>query len=567
MRTTSATGLRPRLSLIISNLILLCLMVSLSACGGDVHIQQQASSDQKNLDNALNYARSIGVSSSLLQPVVKQEQQLKQTSAPLALFSNQPISDYYNNLSQRYAQLTVETRGVTSSYTQQTQQTAQNDVQTLQLTLTLRRSQQLPVQGFTQELSREQGALNKAQYPKDYLAISTQAHSSVQALNLMPQIASRLGTLNDTIGQMQNSHLDTWWLQTQYQSDQQTMTTTVSGPAMQNLNTTINAQYMQAVVQSTQAIPYVAKANLSDFASQIQQLKTYGVDPTPYQKKLDADSSLLQGSLSLSGYITFSQQVNTDVASIHSALVQGQAHYLVNQFHQEVDSWGNAHLFHDSYDGQSYSLVAGYADVGVGSDLDSALSSASSDDDYQSVITLANNDLFNLHMLEADYQDKTPFDQTHQTDIQALQHYNLMQGQVIVVSLVNQALRVYQDGKLVRGIQVTTGRAQLPSLPGIWTVLDRLSPTVFKSPDPPGSPYYYPDTPINYAIEYHSGGYFIHDSWWRADYGPGTQFPHYDSGGDEQFANSGSHGCINMPTDQAGWIYNNTSWSTGIIVY
>src|SRR5579884_3527246 len=125
MRTTPATGPRPRLSFIVSMLILLCLMVSLSACGGDVHIQQQASSDQKNLDNLLNYARSIGVSSSQLQPIVKQEQQLKQTSAPLALFSNQPISDYYNNLSQRYTRLAVETRGVISSYTQQAQQTAQ----------------------------------------------------------------------------------------------------------------------------------------------------------------------------------------------------------------------------------------------------------------------------------------------------------------------------------------------------------------------------------------------------------------------------------------------------------
>jgi hypothetical protein len=567
MRTTHATGPRPRLSSIISKLVLLCSMVLLSACGGDVHIQQQASSGQTNLDNLLTYARSIGVSSSLLQPIANQERQLKQTNAPLVLFNNQPASDYYNNLSQRYAQLAVETRGVIASYTQQTQQTAQNDVQNLQLTLAQRHSQQLPVQAFTQELSREQGALNKAQYPKDYLAISGQAKSAVQALNLMPQIASRLTTLNSTINQMQQDHLDTWWLQTQYQSDQQTMATTVSGPAMQNLNTTINAQYMQAVVQSTQAIPYVAKANLDDFANQIQQLKTYGIDPTPYQKKLDADRSMLQGPLNLSSYISFSQRVNTDVASIHSALLQGQAHYLVNQFHQEVNNWGNAHLYHDSYDGQNYSLVAGYGDNGIGSDLDSALSSASSDDDYQSVITLANNDLFNLHLLEADYQDQTPYDQTHQTDIQALQHYDLMHGQVIVVSLVNQALRLYQDGKLVRGFQVTTGREELPSLPGIWTVLARLSPTVFKSPDPPGSPYWYPDTPINYAIEYHDGGYFIHDSWWRVNYGPGTQFPHYDTGGDEQFANSGSHGCINLPESDAGWLYNNTSWSTSIIVY
>jgi hypothetical protein len=542
-------------------------MVLLSACGGDVRTQQQASSDQTSLDNLLHYARSIGVSSSLLQPIANQELQLKQTNAPLALFNSQSTSQYYQNLSQRYAQLSVQTRGVIASYTQQTQQTAQNDVQELQLTLSLRHSQQLPVQAFTQELSQEQNTLNKAQYPKDYLGISMQARSAVQALDLMPQIASRLTTLNATINQMQHSNLDILWLQMQYQSDQHTMTTTVSGPMMQNLNTTIDAQYMQAVVQSTQAIPYVAKANLDDFATQIQQLKTYGIDPSPYQKKLDADRSLLQQPLNLSDYVTFSQHINTDVASIHSALLQGQAHFLVNKFHQEVNSWGNAHLYHDSYDGQSYSLVAGYGDAGIGSDLDAALSAASSDDDYQGVITLANNDLFNLHMLEADYQDKTPYDQTHSTDIQLLQRYGLMHGQVIVVSLVNQALRLYQDGKLVRGFQVTTGREELPSLPGIWTVQARLSPTVFKSPDPPGSLYWYPDTPINYAIEYHEGGYFVHDSWWRADYGPGTQFPHYDSGGDEAFSGSGSHGCVNVQEDNAAWLYNNTSWSTGIVIY
>jgi lipoprotein-anchoring transpeptidase ErfK/SrfK len=107
----------------------------------------------------------------------------------------------------------------------------------------------------------------------------------------------------------------------------------------------------------------------------------------------------------------------------------------------------------------------------------------------------------------------------------------------------------------------------MPSLPGVWPTLDRKSPTIFKSPDPPGSPFWYPDTPINYAILYHWGGYNVHDAWWRADYGPGTQFPHTDSGGDQTFAGNGSHGCINMQEDQAAWVYNHTDWNTTIMVY
>jgi lipoprotein-anchoring transpeptidase ErfK/SrfK len=128
-------------------------------------------------------------------------------------------------------------------------------------------------------------------------------------------------------------------------------------------------------------------------------------------------------------------------------------------------------------------------------------------------------------------------------------------------------MRVYQNGKLIRAFHVTTGRVELPSVPGVWPVLDRESPTIFRSSEPRSSPYWYPDTPINYAILYHQGGYFVHDSWWRANYGVGTNFPHYDTGGDETFAGNGSHGCINLPEDQAAWVYNHTDWNTLIVVY
>jgi lipoprotein-anchoring transpeptidase ErfK/SrfK len=171
-------------------------------------------------------------------------------------------------------------------------------------------------------------------------------------------------------------------------------------------------------------------------------------------------------------------------------------------------------------------------------------------------------------MLQQDYSDTTPYNQVHATDLQIMQHYpSLQHGTVLMVSTVEQAMRVYKDGKLINAFYVTTGRVERPALPGYWTVQDRKSPDQFKSTDPPTSPYWYPPTPIHYAILYHWGGFFVHDAWWRADYGPGTQFPHYDSGGDESFAGNGSHGCINMQEQQAGWVYANTDWNTQIMVY
>ena len=224
-------------------------------------------------------------------------------------------------------------------------------------------------------------------------------------------------------------------------------------------------------------------------------------------------------------------------------------------------------MYYNPYDGQNYLLNAGYLDQGGYSDLDAELAQAGSVDDLRNMIIDTNNARFNLQLLESDYNDSTPYTQAHQTDIQALGHYQLQKGQVIVVSMVEQALRLYQDSHLVRAFQVTTGRYERPSVPGLWPQLSRESPTVFHSSDPPSSPYWYPPTPIHYAILYHVGGYFIHDSWWRDNYGPGTQFPHADASGNQRFAGNGSHGCINLPEDEAAWLFNNTSWETRIIVY
>ncbi|MFL5693272.1 MAG: L,D-transpeptidase family protein, partial [Ktedonobacteraceae bacterium] len=36
---------------------------------------------------------------------------------------------------------------------------------------------------------------------------------------------------------------------------------------------------------------------------------------------------------------------------------------------------------------------------------------------------------------------------------------------------------------------------------------------------------------------------------------------------DEAYARNGSHGCINMPENDAAWLYGNTNYNTQIIVY
>jgi len=547
-------------------LLLLGLMLLMSACGGDAHTQQQANKNKATLDSSLQYAQKIGVPSTLLASVQKQEQQISTTNAPFNPFNDQPDTDYYHNLAQRYAQLNVQTQGIIASGTDQAQTLAQRTVQNFQTTLSQRRAQGLPVQPFAHQFAQNQQLLSIAKYPKDYALVTKNAQTSIQSLNLLQSVSAQLSTFQTTIAQMQAAQIDVTAMTVQYQNDQQALTAASTPADFKNISTFVNGQYQQAVVNSIQALPFVTKAKIGIFETQVNQLKTFGIDSTPYQKRLDADKALMGKTQSIQAYEAFSRQIDNDMAAMHDDYIRGEAGYLIKQFHKEAIAWGQANLYLDKSDGQKYPLDAGYLQPGVGDDLDNALYYAATPDDYQGVVDQVNNEFFNLHMMEADYSDKTSFNQAHSTDQQMLDHYKLQKGTVLMISQPESALRLYKDGKLVKSFIVTLGRVELPIVPGVWPVIDRLSPTVFKSPYPKGSPYYYDDTPIHYALRYHWGGYFVHDSWWRNDYGTGTQFPHTDATGNVS-ASNGSHGCVNMQLDQAAWVYANTDYNTQIVIY
>ncbi|HEY8326216.1 MAG TPA: L,D-transpeptidase, partial [Ktedonobacterales bacterium] len=169
----------------------------------------------------------------------------------------------------------------------------------------------------------------------------------------------------------------------------------------------------------------------------------------------------------------------------------------------------------------------------------------------------------NLHALLDNLKDKTPHNQPHATDLTLLNTYHLLQGKVVVVSLREQTARFYQNGKLAFWSYVTTGGPDTPSVPGLNYAMVKLTHTVFTSPDPPGSPLWYAPTPINFAIEYALYGYFLHDAWWRAEFGPYTNLPHWDPAA----FNGGSHGCVNFPLNEMSTVYNWVDLGTPVILY
>jgi lipoprotein-anchoring transpeptidase ErfK/SrfK len=126
-------------------------------------------------------------------------------------------------------------------------------------------------------------------------------------------------------------------------------------------------------------------------------------------------------------------------------------------------------------------------------------------------------------------------------------------GKVISVSTTEQKLDAYENGNVVYSTLVQTGRGSLPTPLGTFHVFVKLSPTIFRSPWPEGSANWYPPTHINYALEFLSGGFFLHDATWHSVFGPGTNDWHHDPRFGWQ---NGSHGCVAMPLSAAAWLYN-----------
>jgi len=307
-------------------------------------------------------------------------------------------------------------------------------------------------------------------------------------------------------------------------------------------------------------------AQLQSFRHWISVMQQSGGNVTLYQKQYNADRQALATARTDAAYKAAEKTLKAHIDAIQIPALQAEITHLRQQLQQKVASWGAQHKYYDSYDGVTYTLGYEYGPTGADGLVEDDLNAAQTVADYQAIVDSLNGYLANFDTMTINASDKTPYDKMHKTDLQLLAHYHVTGKKVVVVSLQEQAVRIYENGKLVQAFLATTGRPTHPSLPGTWQVEVMQSPTVFKSGAPIGSEDYYPDTKINYAMQYHSSGYFLHDSWWRANYGPGTNFPHQDATGN-QSASTGSHGCVNLSTEDASWLYNFVELSTPVIVY
>jgi lipoprotein-anchoring transpeptidase ErfK/SrfK len=123
----------------------------------------------------------------------------------------------------------------------------------------------------------------------------------------------------------------------------------------------------------------------------------------------------------------------------------------------------------------------------------------------------------------------------------------LVEYKRIVVSLSQQKLWAYNGSSLYLSSLVTTGNPKLPTPQGTFTILAKFHPFTFHSPWPKSSPFYYPPSLTQWAMLFQAGGYFIHDAPWRSVFGPGSNQQIGTPGQNY----TGTHGCINVPSDIA----------------
>ena len=144
-------------------------------------------------------------------------------------------------------------------------------------------------------------------------------------------------------------------------------------------------------------------------------------------------------------------------------------------------------------------------------------------------------------------------------------HTLLMQGLApkhIILSFAAQHVWAYENGSVAMDSLVTTGirgNTAYGTDFGPMKILWRSHPYKFHSPWPKGSPYWYPDTVVQWTAFFTISGEAFHDAYWQPDstLGPGSQYQTWTR----------SHGCVHLPYNLAHWMYDWAVEGTPVDVY
>ncbi|USN53312.1 MAG: L,D-transpeptidase/peptidoglycan binding protein [Candidatus Nomurabacteria bacterium] len=115
------------------------------------------------------------------------------------------------------------------------------------------------------------------------------------------------------------------------------------------------------------------------------------------------------------------------------------------------------------------------------------------------------------------------------------------EGKLIYTDLDKQTMFAFQDGVLQYYTLISSGRPATPTIPGEYKVYTKVRRQVMSGPG-----YYLPNVEW---VMYYNGDYGIHSAYWHNNFGHPM-----------------SHGCSNLPTDAAQWMYEFAEVGTPVII-
>lgn len=128
-------------------------------------------------------------------------------------------------------------------------------------------------------------------------------------------------------------------------------------------------------------------------------------------------------------------------------------------------------------------------------------------------------------------------------------------GTFAEVDLTAQHMWYLENGTVVFESDVVTGKGSTPTPPGVYNILEKLSPTVLIGNMDPVTKEPEYRSPVDFWMRVTWSGIGFHDATWQPAFG-----------GDVYLWN-GSHGCINMPYYNAQQLYSILQIGTPVVVH
>jgi lipoprotein-anchoring transpeptidase ErfK/SrfK len=128
------------------------------------------------------------------------------------------------------------------------------------------------------------------------------------------------------------------------------------------------------------------------------------------------------------------------------------------------------------------------------------------------------------------------------SDSQANDAHHVRRGKWIEVVIAEQRLIAWENGRAVMSASVSTGMRHTPTPRGTFRIYSKHIKQRMRGPD-----YDLPNVP--YVMYFRKGGYALHGAYWHS-----------------QFGRPMSHGCVNLPTSVAAWLYRWAPIGTPVVI-